>query len=238
MPSAADYQAAILEEIGDTAQNAVFELLLPAGTTAGTLTIDFNSSSPTAALAYNAAPGSVQGEVEALDTVGSGNAVVTGNKKGPYYFEMMGELAGQPVILPTADGSALTPAATLVFVQVQEPQLPRYATEVVLAWNTFSNELNDEIRKLRAMRVLAVKERGRLSALVDQSTATEESKDSQRFAQMKAIIDDIDHQIVIQSKLELSASALQLRTGLINRRTPNGLLYGQLKRDPITGGLI
>ncbi|MFJ1454693.1 hypothetical protein [Nocardia sp. N2S4-5] len=79
---------------------------VPAGTTAGTFTLTVGGQTTTG-IAYNAAASAVQSALEALSTVGTGNAVVTGSAGGPYSvtLKVPGTLSG--------DGASLTPAGTI-----------------------------------------------------------------------------------------------------------------------------
>ncbi|EME14808.1 phage tail tube protein [Rhodococcus triatomae] len=75
--------------------------------TAGTFTI-YVDGETTAGIAYNATAAAVKTALEALITVGSGNATVTGSTGGPY-TAVFANGAG----LVTASGSGLTPAGTV-----------------------------------------------------------------------------------------------------------------------------
>lgn len=73
--------------------------------TGGTFTLSFNGAT-TAGIAYNAANTAVQSALQALSTIGSGNATVTGS--GPYTVTFAGTLANQNVPLLTGSGAGLT----------------------------------------------------------------------------------------------------------------------------------
>jgi len=73
--------------------------------TGGTFALSFRGQ-VTAAIAYNAAGNAVQTALQALSTIGSGNATVTG--AGPYVVTFAAALANQDVPTIVADGSLLT----------------------------------------------------------------------------------------------------------------------------------
>lgn len=72
----------------------------------GTFTLTF-AGQTTSGIAYNAAASAVQSALEALSTVGSGNATVTGSAGGPYtvVIDVPGTLTGS--------GASLTPSGTV-----------------------------------------------------------------------------------------------------------------------------
>lgn len=74
--------------------------------TGGTFTLTY-AGQTTAGIAYNAAASAVQSALEALSTIGSGNATVTGSSGGPYtvVIETPGTLTGS--------GAGLTPSGTV-----------------------------------------------------------------------------------------------------------------------------
>ncbi|BAD56380.1 hypothetical protein [Nocardia farcinica] len=80
---------------------------LPAGTTGGTFTLSFGGQTTTG-IAYDATAATVQSALEALSTVGTGNATVTGPTGGPYAVTITA-----PGTL-SASGASLTPAGTVV----------------------------------------------------------------------------------------------------------------------------
>lgn len=66
------------------------------GPTGGTFVLDFNGQ-PTTDLAFNATAASVQTALQALSTIGAGNATVTGSAGGPYTITFAGTLANTNV---------------------------------------------------------------------------------------------------------------------------------------------
>lgn len=88
-------------------EDAVQTVTISGTPTGGTFTLTF-AGATTSAIAYNAASSAVQTALQALSTIGSGNALVTGSAGGPYTVTFAGDLAQTPVPLMTASGAALT----------------------------------------------------------------------------------------------------------------------------------
>lgn len=72
--------------------------------TGGTFTLTFGANT-TSAIAYNAAASAVQTALQALASIGSGNALVTGSAGGPYTVEFTGTLGYAAQSLLTATPS-------------------------------------------------------------------------------------------------------------------------------------
>jgi RHS repeat-associated protein len=87
--------------------DSVQQVSITGSPTGGTFTLAFNGQT-TAAIAYNATAATVQSAIQALSSIGSGNALVAGGSGGPWQIRFAGTLAGaaQPAI--TANGSGLT----------------------------------------------------------------------------------------------------------------------------------
>jgi len=75
--------------------------------TGGTFTLTFGANT-TSTIAYNAAASAVQTALQALASIGSGNALVTGSNGGPYTVEFTGTLGYLAQSLLTASGAGLT----------------------------------------------------------------------------------------------------------------------------------
>lgn len=90
---------------GTTATNEKQTVTLSGTPTGGTFTLTYKGQT-TAGIAYNATNTVVQAALEALSTIGTGNATVTGS--GPWVVEFVGDLAGYDVPLMTASGTGLT----------------------------------------------------------------------------------------------------------------------------------
>lgn len=89
--------------------------------TGGTFTLTMDGAT-TSALAYNAAAATVQTALQALATIGSGNALVTGSAGGPYTVTFASALALMDVNTLSADGTLLTGGtAPAVAVTVATP---------------------------------------------------------------------------------------------------------------------
>lgn len=100
-----------LVQTSGTAASEVQLVTLFAIPTAGTFTLTFGGET-TAGIAYNAAASAVQSALEALSTIGSGNATVSGSAGGPYTVTFSGALANLPQLPLIGDGSGLTNSAT------------------------------------------------------------------------------------------------------------------------------
>jgi RHS repeat-associated protein len=89
------------------AADAVQTVKLTGAPTGGTFTLTFGGQT-TAAIAYNASAAAVQAAVQALSSVGSGNAVVTAAPGGGWQVRFAGTLAGKWQAKLTASGAGLT----------------------------------------------------------------------------------------------------------------------------------
>jgi RHS repeat-associated protein len=89
------------------AADTVQQVQLTGGPTGGTFTLSFNGQT-TAAIAYNASASTVQTALQALSTIGSGNALVAGAAGGPWNVRFAGTLGGSVQVALTANGSGLT----------------------------------------------------------------------------------------------------------------------------------
>lgn len=86
------------------------------GPTGGTFTLSYGGHTTTA-IPYNAAASAVQSALQALASIGAGNATVTGATGGPYSVDFVGALADEDVAQMTESGASLTggtsPAVTV-----------------------------------------------------------------------------------------------------------------------------
>jgi RHS repeat-associated protein len=87
--------------------DAVQQVALTGSPTGGTFTLTFGGQT-TAPLAYNAAASAVQSALQALSTIGAGNALVSGPAGGPWLVRFAGALAETPEAEMTGNGSGLT----------------------------------------------------------------------------------------------------------------------------------
>ena len=87
--------------------NEIQTVTITGSPTGGTFTLTFMGAT-TSAIAYNAASSAVQTALQALATIGSGNATVTGSAGGPYTVTFTGALAEQNVPMLTGSGAGLT----------------------------------------------------------------------------------------------------------------------------------
>jgi len=87
--------------------------------TGGTFTLTFIGQT-TSAIAYNASAATVQTALQALSTIGTGNATVAGSAGGPYTVTFAGLLAGRNVPQMTGNGAGLTPSGTVTIATTTE----------------------------------------------------------------------------------------------------------------------
>jgi hypothetical protein len=85
----------------------VQQISITGSPTGGTFTLTFGAQT-TSTIAYNAAASTVQTRLQALSSIGSGNALVTGSAGGPYTVEFAGTMAKTSESLITANGGGLT----------------------------------------------------------------------------------------------------------------------------------
>ncbi len=88
---------------GDSVQN----VQLTGNPTGGTFTLSFNGQT-TSAIAYNASAATVQSALQALSTIGSGNALVASPTGSGWVVRFAGSLAGAVQSALTGNGSGLT----------------------------------------------------------------------------------------------------------------------------------
>jgi hypothetical protein len=103
-------------QVGVAAKNET-QTVTPVGSpTGGTYTLTFGGNT-TSSIAYNASAGAVETALEALASIGSGNATVTGDAGGPWTVEFTGTLAAAAQSLITATSSltgGVTDSVTIV----------------------------------------------------------------------------------------------------------------------------
>lgn len=99
---------------GSTPVNEV--QLVTVTATGGTFTLTLGSYT-TASISYNASASAVQAALQAITSVGSGNATVSGNAGGPYTVTFTGSLAATNVATMSAVGSGATPSLTQTLAQ-------------------------------------------------------------------------------------------------------------------------
>lgn len=75
--------------------------------TGGNFTLTFGANT-TSNIAYNASASTVQAALQALSSIGSGNATVTGSNGGPWTVEFTGSLGNASQALITGNGGGLT----------------------------------------------------------------------------------------------------------------------------------
>ncbi len=99
----------------NAATNDIQTVTITGSPTGGSFTLSFGGQT-TSAIAFNATAATVQADLQALSTIGSGNMTVAGSSGGPYVCTFTGSLAGAAQPLLIANGSGLTggtPAVTV-----------------------------------------------------------------------------------------------------------------------------
>ena len=89
------------------AADALQLVQLTGSPTGGSFTLSFGGDT-TSAIAYNATAATVQADLEALASIGSGNVVVVPEPGGGWQVRFAGTLGGQYQVGLAADGSGLT----------------------------------------------------------------------------------------------------------------------------------
>jgi len=87
--------------------DAVQQVALTGSPTGGTFTLAFGGQT-TGGLGYNAAASDLQSALQALSSIGTGNALVSGPAGGPWLIRFAGALAGTPEVDITGNGSGLS----------------------------------------------------------------------------------------------------------------------------------
>lgn len=98
--------------------------------TGGTFTLTFGGQT-TSGIAYNAAASAVQSALQALSSIGSGNATVSGPNGGPWIVDFTGTLGYASQTLMTANSSGLTGGSS--------PQATPTHTQTGSTWATRSS---------------------------------------------------------------------------------------------------
>jgi len=111
------------------ARNGLQQVALHSDPDGGTFTLTYGANT-TAGLAYNASAATIQTALEALASIGAGNAAVDGNDGGPWLVSFQGTLAAQAVSLITGSGASLTitDSVTATEVEITSPTGPNWWT--------------------------------------------------------------------------------------------------------------
>lgn len=123
--------------------------------TGGTFTLTFRGQT-TSAIAYNAASGAVQSALQALSTIGSGNATVTGSAGGPYTVTFASFLAATNVPQMTATSSLTGGTNPSVAVSTSTPGYSVMTSHVItpsdaasLPWLSVEERLSFDLESFR-----------------------------------------------------------------------------------------
>lgn len=109
--------------------NAQQSVTIGGSPTGGTFTLTFGGQT-TSAIAYNASASTVQTALQALSTIGAGNATVTGAAGGPWTVTFTGTLGNAAQTLMTASGASLTPSGSVTVANVTTGSTPPTVTPV------------------------------------------------------------------------------------------------------------
>jgi len=121
-----NFQFAIGRDVvqsGGTGDTSERQTVTVAGAPSGgtfTLTFGANTTAPIAFNAPSSGAGSVDEALEAIASVGAGNANVTGPAGGPYAVEFTGARASVDQAQMTANGAGLTPVGTVTVATTQD----------------------------------------------------------------------------------------------------------------------
>lgn len=118
----------ILASLSGEAQPHVTQYVTLTSATGGTFTLTYKGQT-TSALAYNASAATVQTALQALSTIGSGNATVSGSAGGPYTITMGGTLDLDALAKMTAT-SSLTGSSPTIAVDTTVRYFKRDGTTV------------------------------------------------------------------------------------------------------------
>ncbi len=120
-----------------TPANEIQLVTLPTGLTGGTFTLTFGANT-TATTVYNAAASLVQTRLQAIASIGSGNATVAGSDGGPYTVTFVSGKAATPLALLMGNPASLVPAAGPPIVVTEVQRGSAAATVAVVVTQTGS----------------------------------------------------------------------------------------------------
>lgn len=233
------WQQRALNEVGSIAINAVFQLDMPLSTDGGTLVISYQGDT-TDAIDYNDSAADHQAAFEAMGSVETGNIRVTGQKKGPYFYEFIGELGGQEITAPTANGADLEPPSALAFTLLRQGMSTDFSSSVAGIWDEHDGVASEKLQFLYTKLDLIDWQLGIYRDMVDNQIATlnaVNTRDNQRFDNMLKMRGITQQQIDEEVAAAGSGSTNQTQYTRIARRTANEQSFGVLRRNATTGWL-
>lgn len=206
---ALDWQKKAVAEVGDGGANAIYELRLPFATSGGSFAVSVGAGRTTP-LPFSASALQIQTALELLPAIAVGGITVSGPKTGPFYLELSGDNAGQWIEEGwlSADGSLLQPPATLTPVLLQNGRSMRLDAGAAKLWGEYGDKVAGYERYLFVKHDLLIGELARYARDVDGRDNDAESKQSQRFAQLRVLLNEVKGAID-----RLDASALAAGTG-------------------------
>lgn len=123
--------------VADGLTNETQRATVTGGPTGGTFTLTW-SGQTTAAIPYNANAATVQGALNDLSNIRTGDVIVTGANGGPYDVQFTNTLKGQDVAAMTASGASLTggttPGVTITTVQ-SGSNTPSFVRAIKIVYN-------------------------------------------------------------------------------------------------------
>lgn len=244
MPMTADeakayYVADALRKAGRRSLNAIYEIGFDFTTAGGTFTATVGSAT-TAPIAFPPSAAQIKTAMELLATVQADGTKTRGQLGGPYFVEFVGANAGQVVNNFTINGDDLDPAQDVETILWQQGETLDLETDANLYWDNHADDaLNYEHRGLLVQLDLIDQRENEASNLVDvqvgQNNLLRESK-SQEFTHLSTIRTRVEDRIAYLVNVTQTAKRVT-HGGVMTARTPNGLPFGVLRRNPLTGRL-
>lgn len=123
----------VTSQTAQSARNEIQQVSVATDPTGGTFTLTFGADT-TSGIAYNASAATVQTALQALSSIGSGNALVSGPAGGPWLVEFSSSLAAADQNPITGNGASLTipSVAAVSSTTLQSPTGPNW-------WNNVAN---------------------------------------------------------------------------------------------------
>jgi hypothetical protein len=230
-----DWKAQVLKDLGDTGLNALYELFFPVAATGGTWIPSFAGATG-AAIARLATPATAQSAIQAINTVGAGNALLSYGKRG-YIWEFTGSLAAQPVGKPEINGSGLTGDGleSPVVVAVNEVRAgarPLLQGSLESLWSKYSDNEDYEARYYLVRYDAAVELRGKLIYQINTQTGDVRREYEKQFSHIEAVINAFLADRTAALSNDSSGVTVPNGTSVkeLVHKTPNGKPYGVFGR--------
>jgi len=129
-----------------TASNANEQQTLDLDTpTAGTFTLSFNGSGPTATIQWDASAQDIIDALELIASVDTNDVLVTGASEGPFIIEYRGQYLATDVVLMTIDGTSLTNASSAESITELHPGATTWELTFTPALDAGDLPANDDV---------------------------------------------------------------------------------------------